>query len=68
MNNKEIEIEYKKKIKLLINYNKNYYEASKPLVTDEVYDNLKNSILNLEKKYSFLESINSPSKSVGFKP
>ena len=68
MNNKEIEIEYKKKIKLLVNYNKNYYEASKPLVTDEVYDNLKNSILNLEKKYSFLESINSPSKSVGFKP
>ena len=50
MNNKEIEIEYKKKIKLLINYNKNYYEASKPLVTDEVYDNLKNSILILESK------------------
>jgi len=68
MNNKEILIEYKKKIKLLIKYNKNYYEASKPLVTDQVYDNLKNSILDLEKKYLFLESINSPSKSVGFKP
>ena len=68
MNKKKIEIEYKKKIKLLINYNKNYYDASKPLVTDKEYDDLKNSILILEDKYSFLISENSPSKIVGFKP
>ena len=68
MNKKKIEIEYKKKIKLLINYNKNYYDTSKPLVTDKIYDDLKNSILILESKYSFLNSEDSPLKKVGFKP
>ena len=68
MNKRKIESEYKKKIKLLIDYNRNYYDISKPLVSDEVYDDLKNSILLLENKYSFLNSENSPSKTVGFKP
>ena len=68
MNKEKIEKEYKKKIKLINNYNKNYYDTSKPLVTDEVYDDLKKSILSLEKKYIFLNSKNSPSKTVGFKP
>ncbi|MDC0179544.1 NAD-dependent DNA ligase LigA [Candidatus Pelagibacter sp.] len=68
MNKKKIESEYKKKIKLIIDYNKNYYDTSKPLVTDKEYDDLKNSILILEGKYSFLNSKNSPSKIVGFKP
>ena len=68
MNKKKIEIEYKKKIKLITNYNKKYYDTSKPLVTDKEYDDLKNNILILESKYSFLNSENSPSKVVGFKP
>ena len=68
MNKKEIKKEYKKKISLLINYNKFYYDKSKPLVTDNEYDDLKNSILILEKKYSFLSSKSSPLKIVGFKP
>ena len=68
MNKKKIEQEYNKKIKLLINYNKNYYDLSKPLVSDKEYDDLKNSILNLENKYSYLNSETSPSKIVGFKP
>jgi len=68
MNKKKIESEYNKKIKLLISYNKNYYDASEPLVTDEEYDDLKKSILILESKYSFLNSENSPSKVVGFRP
>jgi len=68
MNKKKIESEYKKKIKLIINYNKNYYNESKPLVTDEKYDDLKKSIFILESKYSFLNSENSPSKVVGFRP
>ena len=68
MNKKEIESEYKKKIKLLTTYNKAYYDNSKPLVTDEEYDNLKNSIFSLESKYSYLNSENSPSNVVGFKP
>ncbi|MDA8984636.1 NAD-dependent DNA ligase LigA [Candidatus Pelagibacter sp.] len=68
MNKKKIESEYKQKIKLFISYNKNYYDDSKPLVTDKEYDDLKKIILNLESKYSFLNSENSPSKIVGFKP
>ena len=47
MNKKKIESDYKKKIKLLNIYNKEYYDASKPLVSDKEYDDLKNSILNL---------------------
>ena len=64
---KNLESEYKKKIKLLTNYNKNYYDTSKPLVSDKEYDDLKNSILVLESKYTFLNSKKSPSKVVGFK-
>ena len=68
MNKKKIESDYRKKINLLNSYNKNYYDASKPLVSDKAYDDLKNSILILESKYSFLNSEKSPSKVVGFKP
>ena len=68
MKKKNLESEYKKKIKLLTNYNKNYYDTSKPLVSDKEYDDLKNSILVLESKYTFLNSKKSPSKVVGFKP
>jgi DNA ligase (NAD+) len=38
------------------------------LVTDKEYDELKKDILILESNYSFLNSENSPSKTVGFKP
>jgi DNA ligase (NAD+) len=68
MNKKKIEKEYKKRIKLINDYNKNYYDLSKPLVSDKEYDDLKNSIFILESKYSFLNSEKSPSKVVGFKP
>ena len=62
MSKKKIESDYKKKIRLLTSYNRNYYDASKPLVSDKEYDDLKNSILNLESKYSYLSSVKSPSK------
>jgi DNA ligase (NAD+) len=68
MNKKKILLEYQKKIKSLIEYNKNYYDANKSLVTDKEYDELKKNILILESNYSFLNSENSPSKTVGFKP
>ena len=41
MNKKEIENEYKKKLKLIQNYNKYYFDRSKPLVLDKEYDQLK---------------------------
>ena len=68
MNKKIIEAQYKKKIKLLNNYNKNYYDKSKPLVNDKEYDELKKETLLLERKYKFLKSKNSLSEVVGYKP
>ena len=68
MKKKEIELKYNKLIILLKKYNKFYYEKSNPLVTDKEYDELKKNILSLEKKNIFLNSKNSPSKVVGFKP
>ena len=64
----ELETQYKKKIKLLIKYNKNYFDKNNPIVSDSDYDNLKNEILLLEKNYKFLFSEDSPSKKIGFKP
>ena len=68
MNKKKLENEYLKKINLLDQYNKNYYDLSSPLVSDKIYDKLKIEILNLEKSHFFLKSDKSPSKIVGFKP
>ncbi len=68
MNKKKIQKSYKDKLKLLDNYNKFYYEKNLPKVSDEIYDNLKQEILLLEKKYHYLKSKNSPSKIVGYKP
>ena len=58
---------YKKKLKLLENYNKHYYQNQKPLVSDKEYDELKSEILELEKKYGF-NDLKSPSVKVGYKP
>ena len=68
MNEIEIKNLYEKKIKLLKKYNFYYYDKSKPQVSDELYDILKNDIIFLESKYKFLNSEFSPSKIVGFKP
>ena len=59
--------DYKKKLKLLENYNKHYYQNQKPLVSDKEYDELKKEILELEKNYSF-NDLKSPSVKVGYKP
>ena len=68
MERNKIKKEYNEKIKKLVQLNKYYYDLSKPLVNDREYDQIKLEILSLEKKYDFLESKNSPSKAVGFKP
>ena len=68
MSNELIQKEYKKKIKSLVYYNKRYYNGNISEISDFEYDELKNEILNLEKKYKFLKSKDSPSIKVGFKP
>jgi DNA ligase (NAD+) len=68
MNKKEIENQYKLKLELINHYNKFYYDKSKPKVSDKKYDELKTEILLLESNYKFLNSKNSLSKNVGYKP
>ena len=68
MNKKEVKKKYYKKIKLITNYNKHYYNESLSLVSDKEYDEIKEEIFLLEKKYDFLNSEKSPSKIVGHKP
>jgi len=67
-NNLKIKEDYLKKIQIYKKYNEAYFNKSNPLVDDNVYDNLKNEILILEKKYPFLKNKESPSLNVGFKP
>ena len=68
MQRKEIEKEYIDKIDKLRNHNKAYFELDNPIVSDKDYDKLKKEILDLEKKYSYLKNINSPTQNVGYKP
>ena len=68
MSQEDIKKSYLEKIKTIIRLNKNYYDNNNPLISDSEYDNLKEEILSLEKKYTFLDNKNSPSKIVGFRP
>ena len=68
MSKKNIEKEYKEKIKLITRYNKSYFDNNNPSVTDKEYDELKAEILSLESNYNFLKSKKSPSENVGYKP
>ena len=65
---KKIENLYKEKIDLINDFNKFYYDKSKPKVSDEAYDKLKEEIILLESKFKFLKSKSSPSINVGYKP
>ena len=64
----KIKKNYLIKIKKFKDYNKSYYEKSKPKINDSEFDKLKIEILDLEKKYNFLNNSYSPSNTVGFKP
>ncbi len=68
MLDEKINKKYLEKIKLFQKYNKHYYDLNNPLVKDQEFDKLKLEIIRLEKKYKYLNDINSPSNSVGFKP
>ena len=68
MSDDKINQDYLKKIKLFQKYNKHYYDLNNPIISDKEFDKFKLEILKLEKKYEFLNNINSPSNSVGFKP
>ena len=68
MINKKITKDYKKKIKQLRKFDFHYYDKSNPLVSDQIYDNLKKEIFSLETKHHFLKSKDSPQYIIGYKP
>ena len=68
MERKEIEKLYFKKINELKKFDKAYFDDDNPIISDKDYDNVKKEILNLESKYNYLKSKNSPSKKIGYKP
>ena len=68
MNKDLIKKDYKKKIELLNHYNQKYYNENNPEISDSEFDNLKKNIIDLEKKFNFLKSKNSPQTQVGYKP
>ena len=68
MHNKDLAIKYLKKIELIKKYNQHYYDKNESIISDQEFDALKKDIINLENKYNFLKSKDSPTKSIGFKP
>ena len=58
MKKDEIKKKYELKLKEFIKHNKLYYEKSSPIISDLKFDNLKKEILDLEKKYNFLDNKN----------
>ena len=68
MQKKEIEKAYIKKINELKKYDEAYFDQDNPIVSDKKYDDVKQEILNLEKKYKYLKNENSPSKTIGYQP
>jgi len=68
MERKEIEKAYLKKINELRKFDKAYFDEDNPIISDKHYDLIKQDILNLEKKYSYLKNKNSPSQKVGYEP
>ena len=59
---------YLQKVKLLKKHNNFYYIKDKPIVSDLDYDLLKQEILALEKKFSFLKKFGSIEQIIGAPP
>ena len=68
MKKKNIQELYKNNIEKLKKYNEYYYNRSQSLVSDNDYDEIKKKIIDLEKRYKYLQSEYSPTKLVGHKP
>ncbi len=60
--------DYLAKVKLIDKYNKSYYDKDAPDISDQKYDELKKTTLELEKKYFFLKKYESIENKIGFKP
>ena len=54
MNENIIKKKYINKINLINHYNKKYFDENISEISDSEYDLLKNEVISLEKKYTFL--------------
>ena len=68
MQKKEIAKIYNKKISELKKHDEAYFDRDRPTISDAQYDNIKREVLDLEKKYQYLKSKDSPRKKIGHKP
>jgi len=68
MDKKEIEKIYIEKIDRLKKFDKAYFDEDKPIISDKDYDHIKQEVIDLEAKYSYLKNKNSPSQKVGYTP
>jgi DNA ligase (NAD+) len=68
MNKKNILKEYRKKINEYKIFNEAYYDKNDPIINDSEFDKIKQNLIELEKKYKFLNDKDSPSNTVGYKP
>ena len=64
----QIKKKYNLKINEFIKHNELYYDKSLPIISDREFDDLKKEIIDLEKRYPYLNNSKSPSNTVGFKP
>ena len=60
--------EYKKKKKIFLDLNKNYYDLNRPVVDDASYDTLKKDLINFEKNNKDIIGDNKVKNIVGYKP
>ena len=60
--------EYKEKKKILLDFNKNYYDLNSPKVDDATYDILKKDLVNFEEKNLNNKDDHEIKNLVGFKP
>ena len=63
-----IKKDYLRKIKLYNHYSNQYYNENHSEIPDSEFDRLKIEIIDLEKKYKYLNNKNSPTNKIGFKP
>lgn len=55
-------------VKIIIQYDKEYYQKDAPNVSDAEYDKLRLTLLALEKEFPNLQTKDSPTQKVGAKP
>ena len=65
MKKQDIKKKYNKEKKLLQKYNHHYFNLDSPLVTDTIYDQIKNEVIRLEKEFPYLRAKNSVLDQVG---